>query len=206
MFKLLVNAPSGAQEVVEVYQGGDYLPLEPWRKLWDEREDGVLPAITLGGMVRSGATLAFSQDRLDEHNAVVLAAGRAQAWERIKARRSARKFAGVYVAGVGKWFHTDAEESRVQQLGMKDLARDTLANGGTMETVLQKLGQSIAWKTMDGTFVPMTAQLAFDVVAAVGDLDALCHGLAEMHRVGMEAAADPLAYDFSGGWPVVYGS
>lgn len=129
-------------------------------------------------------------------------ADRADKWEAIKAKRFERKAAGVNVGG--KWFHTDNEESRVQQLGLKDLARDTLAAGGTMQTVLQKLGQNIAWKTMDGTRVPMTAQLAFDVVAAVGDLDALCHYVADQHEAAMRASPDPAAYDFSGGWPATY--
>lgn len=69
MSKLLVNAPSGAQELIEVGDGGGYFDLA--RVVWDERADGPLPAITLGGMVRSGAGLVFSQPRMDEHNAVI---------------------------------------------------------------------------------------------------------------------------------------
>lgn len=65
MSKLLVNAPSGAQEIIEVGEGGGYF--DPDRVLWDERDDGPLPAITLGGMVRSGAGLVFDQARMDEH-------------------------------------------------------------------------------------------------------------------------------------------
>lgn len=65
MSKLLVNAPSGAQELVEIGLGGSYFDAS--RVLWDERADGPLPAITLGGMVRDGAALVFSQARLDEH-------------------------------------------------------------------------------------------------------------------------------------------
>ena len=133
-----------------------------------------------------------------------LAANRAAALEAIKVHRTALKFSGVYVASVGKWFHSDAAESRVQLMGLKDLARDTLAAGGSMNSVLQKLGQDVYWKTMDGSFVPMTCQLAFDVVAAVGDLDAMCHGVAEQHRAAMLAAPDPLAYDWRTGWPAVY--
>lgn len=65
MSKLLVNAPSGAQEIIEVGEGGGYFDIA--RVLWDEREDGPLPQITLGGMVRSGAGLVFDQARMDEH-------------------------------------------------------------------------------------------------------------------------------------------
>lgn len=69
MSKLLVNAPSGAQEIIEVGEGGGYFDIA--RVLWDEREDGPLPQITLGGMVRSGAELVFSQSRMDQHTAVI---------------------------------------------------------------------------------------------------------------------------------------
>lgn len=50
MSRLLVNAPSGQQEIIEVGHGGGYF--DPLRVLWDERIDGPLPEITLGGMVR----------------------------------------------------------------------------------------------------------------------------------------------------------
>lgn len=142
---------------------------------------------------------------LEEAAATALPLRQASVWEQIKAHRTALKFSGVFVASAGKWFHSDAAESRVQLMGLKDLARDTLAAGGSMNTALQKLGQNVYWKTMDGSFVPITCQLAFDVVAAVGDLDALCHSVAEQHHAAMLAAADPLAYDWRTGWPAVYG-
>ncbi|MCA0214506.1 MAG: hypothetical protein LCH79_15180 [Proteobacteria bacterium] len=67
MSKLLVNAPSGAQELLTVGPGGGYF--DSSRVLWDEREDGRLPEITFGGMVRNGNALVFSQARMDEHMA-----------------------------------------------------------------------------------------------------------------------------------------
>ena len=70
---------------------------------------------------------------------------------------------------------------------------------------LTTLGQPVRWKTMDGSFANVTAQLAFDIVAAAGDLDARLFAVAETHRAAMEAAADPSAYDFSAGWPAAYG-
>ena len=127
---------------------------------------------------------------------------KASQWQAIKSKRDTIKSAGVQVGDY--WFHTDAD-SRIQQLGLKDQARDVLAAGGTTATVLQKLGQDIPWQTMSGVAVPMTVQLSFDVVAAVGDLDALCHYVGLQHRAAMEAAADPSVYDFSGDWPVAFG-
>lgn len=70
MFKLLVNTPKGTQEIVSVTATGGYFELE--RVLWDERADGPLPAITLGGMVRNGDALEFSQARKDEHDAAAV--------------------------------------------------------------------------------------------------------------------------------------
>lgn len=59
MVKLLVNTPAGAQEVIEVTATGSYFDDD--RVLWDERRDGPLPEITLGGMVRVGDSLVFDE-------------------------------------------------------------------------------------------------------------------------------------------------
>jgi len=68
---------------VEVTESGSYF--DPARVLWDERIDGPLPEITLGGMVRQGDTLVFDQAQMDadlllknpqtlaQHNAPILA-------------------------------------------------------------------------------------------------------------------------------------
>lgn len=70
MTQILVNTPSGAQELVDVGPGGGYF--DTGRVLWDERTDGPLPAITLGGMVRQGNALVFSQARKDQHDAALV--------------------------------------------------------------------------------------------------------------------------------------
>ena len=55
MIKILVNTPSGTQEIIDVGNGGGYF--DSARVLWDERQDGPLPAITLGGMKRVDGAL-----------------------------------------------------------------------------------------------------------------------------------------------------
>lgn len=71
MFKLLVNTPDGRQDVIEVGKGGGYMPLEPWRTLWDERKDGPLPAtVKAGGMVREGAALRLDAALLAAHEEI----------------------------------------------------------------------------------------------------------------------------------------
>ena len=126
----------------------------------------------------------------------------AEIWERIKAERDRRKTGGFKVGAL--WFHSDAD-SRIQHLGLKDKARDLLATGGEMAVNLTILGQPVRWKTMDGSFATITAQLAFDIVAAAGDLDARLFTVAETHRAAMEATSNPAVYDFSAGWPETFG-
>lgn len=130
------------------------------------------------------------------------AAVKAGQWEAINAERDRRKAGGFKVGTL--WLHSDAD-SRIQHLGLKDKARDLIAAGGAMADNLTILGQPVRWKTMDGSFANVTAQLAFDIVAAAGDLDARLFAVAETHRAAMEAAADPSAYDFSAGWPAAFG-
>lgn len=69
MNQLLVNAPHGHQQLLDIEEGGGYFDAS--RVLWDTRIDGPLPEITLGGMVRDGASLIFDQARMDQHIAAV---------------------------------------------------------------------------------------------------------------------------------------
>lgn len=63
MKKLLVNTPSGRQELIEVGEGGGYFDAS--RVLWDERIDGPLPKdVQVGGMYRVGKTLFLDEQML----------------------------------------------------------------------------------------------------------------------------------------------
>lgn len=127
----------------------------------------------------------------------------AEVWEAIRAERERRTFAGFNVSG--QWVHSDLF-SRSQWLGLKDNARDALAAGGAMDDTLHdNLGQVIVWKMLGGAFVPVTAQLAFDVVAAVTRSDMDIFTAAEQHNAAMRAATDPVSYVYSTGWPQTYG-
>jgi len=48
MFNLLVNCPNGDQQVIPIDATGGYF--DPTKILWDERESGDLPVITIGKM------------------------------------------------------------------------------------------------------------------------------------------------------------
>ena len=110
-------------------------------------------------------------------------------WEAIKAERDHRTDQGGYEVG-SKWFQSD-QRSRSQQLGLVLL-------GANIPAGLQ-------WKTMDGSFVTMTQTLAQQILAAGAASDQAIFAAAETHRVAMEASADPVSYDYSGGWPKIYG-
>ncbi|WP_165672270.1 DUF4376 domain-containing protein [Metapseudomonas otitidis] len=130
-----------------------------------------------------------------------LAEVRRRMWQRVRERRDAIKAGGVRVGAA--WFHTDAD-SRIQYLGMKDAARDLLAAGKPETTRLQKLGQDVRWKTMDGSFIYFTIRHSIDIVEAVGNLDARAFAAAEAHRAALDASPNPAVYDFSAGWPETF--
>jgi hypothetical protein len=110
-------------------------------------------------------------------------------WKKIKDERDRRINSGGYKVGA-KWFHSDLL-SRSQQLGMVILGASIPAN--------------LQWKTMDGSFIAMTQELAGQVFAAATASDIAIFTAAEAHKAAMEANADPAAYDYLTGWPLVYG-
>ncbi|KQT10956.1 DUF4376 domain-containing protein [Ramlibacter sp. Leaf400] len=132
---------------------------------------------------------------LDEGNAPGLAPvptreqAIAAAWDSIKAERDRRTLQGGYQAG-GKWFHSDTF-SRTQQIGL-------LLLGANVPPGTQ-------WKTMDGSFITMTQTMAGQIFSAAAASDIAIFTVAETHRAAMVASEDPAAYDFTSGWPVVFG-
>ena len=126
---------------------------------------------------------------------------RASVWQKIKEQRDSRKSGGVFVDS--QWIHTD-DSSRIQWLGIKDTARDNITAGGKMTDVIQMMGQNLMWKTLDNTFVAVTNQLAFDVVAATKNLDAILFAQAETKRAAVYAMTDPASYDTTTGWNKTY--
>lgn len=91
--KLLVNNPSGGQEIVNIGDGGAYF--DPKRVLWDERDDGPMPIITLGGMTRVGDALVLDKDLLTAAKSSALAAAKAAAVVRIDADADAIRSAVI---------------------------------------------------------------------------------------------------------------
>lgn len=113
-------------------------------------------------------------------------------WDAIKLERDRRKAGGVKVkvGTVNKWFHSD-DASRIQQMSLVMMGAAIPAN--------------LRWKTMDGSFVTMTQAVAASVFAAAVASDQAIFAVAEGHRVAMEASTDPAVYDYSTGWPAIFG-
>lgn len=118
-------------------------------------------------------------------------------WEGIKAERDRRSEAGCYVGG--HWFHNDLK-SRTQ---WERMANRSAALADAEPYRIE--GNPVAWKAMGGAFVPLNAGFIRQVVDAFEVLEAAIFKAAEAHRAAMTASADPAAYDFSGGWPKIYG-
>lgn len=110
-------------------------------------------------------------------------------WDAIKAERERRTQTGGYLVA-GKWFNSD-QISRTQQIALA-------MSGGNIPAGLQ-------WKTMDGSFITMTATLAQQVFSAAMASDAAIYAYAETLKARMEASADPANFGILTGWPLIYG-
>ncbi|MCB1949128.1 DUF4376 domain-containing protein [Nitrosomonas sp.] len=90
---LLVNAPSGRQEIIEIGSTGNYFDIAS--VIWDERIDGAMPAVTLGKMERSGSNLITLEDYTAPHLAAVLAETKAAKLVELKAAYDAANYADI---------------------------------------------------------------------------------------------------------------
>ena len=112
---------------------------------------------------------------------------REKLWEQIKAIRDHKTQEGGFPAS-GKWFHSDSF-SRTQHLGMVIAGQQLPA---------------IPWKTMDGTYITTTPQLAQEVFfsAMTQDSSLFAHG--DALKAQVDAAEDPLSIDLNAGWPTTF--
>lgn len=122
-------------------------------------------------------------------NAAKLPDAKAAAWDNIKAERDRRTQTGGYPAA-GKWFRSDTF-SRTQIISM-------FAMGASLPA-------DIAWKTMDGTFITLTPAVVAQIFTAAAVQDKNTFACAEAHRLAMESSTSPAGYDFSAGWPAIFG-
>lgn len=109
-------------------------------------------------------------------------------WEAIKAERDRRTQQGGFLVA-GKWFHSDTF-SRTQHIALMMMGGNIPAN--------------LLWKTMAGSFVTMTQNLAAQIFAAAAASDAALFARAEQIKAAMEA--DPLNFNLAAqAWPMMFG-
>lgn len=107
-------------------------------------------------------------------------------WNQIKLKRDFVQSGGVFVND--KWFHSDIS-SRVKI--------NFILSSESVEEGLQ-------WKTMDGSFVPMTLDLAKQIVSAINSLDSDSFLVSQKHKQSMLSSSDPDNYDYSSEWPSTF--
>lgn len=113
---------------------------------------------------------------------------RERVWREIQAIRDSRKESGVKI-GI-HWFHSD-DTSRIQHIGLVMMGANLPGN--------------LMWKTLGGEFVLMTPQLAQQIFMMIASNDQMIFAKAEMHRAEMLKASNPNLYDYTGGWPPIFG-
>lgn len=94
-------------------------------------------------------------------------------WEWIKRERDARRLRCGVQAG-GKWFHSDSP------------SRDLYAQAAAL-VALGAQPSPVPWKTMDGSFTPMTQTLLTQVLGALAVSDTTHHVIAEQARAQLTA-------------------
>jgi len=114
--------------------------------------------------------------------------------QRIKAERDARRFTGgVQVNGM--WFRSD-------QVATGEYTALMLLGAGLPGNTVLRAG----WRTMDdGVVVDMTPDLVGQILAAGFAAAAAIDDAAQAHLLAVAVAEDPAAYDYTGGWPPIFG-
>ena len=129
-----------------------------------------------------------------------LEGAKAAMWDKIQIERTRRIEGGYPCIFGGKtyWFHSDAM-SLLQQSNLVSAAQLTLMQGMDMAAVM------VQWKTRSGEFVGMSGNLALAMFAAGMEQQKAIFTAAETHKLQMRASAEPWNYDYSAGWPKIYG-
>ena len=117
----------------------------------------------------------------------------AQAWANIKSERDRRLIGGVFVStgkDAGKWFQSD-DSSQIKLNALFSLGAN--------------IPKGVVWKTLDNTFIEMTQSLCQAVMISSLSAQNAIFQVAESHKSAMEKSKSPLEYDYSAGWPKIYG-
>lgn len=131
-----------------------------------------------------------------------LEGAKAAMWLKIQAERDRLKECAFPVVFDGQtyYFHGDAP-SRTQQQGLMTAANMLLATGKPLSTPIVPT----PWATKGGVNVTMTGELAIAVFQAQMRRESEFFAVARAHKAAMEASAEPWNYNYSAGWPKIYG-
>jgi len=177
MNKLLVNAPTGRQEIIVIGPGGSYF--DPHRVLWDERFDGPMPEVTLGGMLRLGGYMVVDQSTGMQHRV----GGELLFYQAAQDASSVSKLASAKAeknVKINQW-REQANGSTFPYAG-KHIACDRLSKDDIMGTALHVLLFNAfpddfpgAWKATDNSYLPMpdiaTFKAMFSAMTNQGSLN-----------------------------------
>lgn len=109
-------------------------------------------------------------------------------WYKVKDERDRRTQQGGYKVGT-KWWHSDTF-SRSQQLGLVLMGNSIPAG--------------LMWKTMDGSFVEMTQELAQSIFQSAALSDSTIFAYAESLNQQIQSSDNPEEIDIYSGWPECY--
>jgi len=124
-------------------------------------------------------------------------------WEEIKTFRKNRLENGGFEC-VDHWYHSDPA-SKTEFLGLKLKALENIISGGDMNANIQIDGTDTMVKTIDNGYMTVTFNKALEIVAAAEVQTKKTYAAAATHQYFLNLSADPANYDFSAGWPPIYG-
>lgn len=123
-----------------------------------------------------------------EKQAAAIEAARERVWEQIKNKRHDNLRGGVFVKSIKKWFHTN-DESRAQYTFMR---------------TLPQLPDGLQWKTMDNSFITLTAALLDELSLTMLQNEQHDFAVAEQHRAKLWQSKTPESYNYAKGWTKTY--
>lgn len=152
----------------------------------------------------NGTAWVSSQKLIDDARATI--------WERIKEYRQQRQYMGVLVTinENDYWIHSD-ESSRSLHLGLVGAAILHIMRSFLGVLAVPLFPSGLQWKTMqtdtngNPLFIPLDWVAALQIFAADQSMTSLCFMRAEIHRMSLMYHPDPLNYNYTTGWPPVYG-
>jgi hypothetical protein len=159
-------------------------PVEPTYNPITQKAVAEAPKLVSGQWQQSWKIVALTPEEAAANRKAAVSSR----WSEIMAYRDGRQRGGVLVDG--KWFHSD-DSSRIQQI--------------SLVMVGPNIPLGLQWKTMDGSFVTMTPELAGKVFSSSIASDQAIFACAERHRTAMSQSADPATYNFYVDWPPIYG-